>query len=143
MKVNEDGIIEIARSWLNTPWHHNQNKKGLGVDCVNFLASVAIESGYDIPPIPKKYGRIATSTEIEDYLDVHFIRKNRTKELNKTDLLLFKYSGYNTHVAIATSENTIIHASLGHGKVIEHPIDGVWWRILKNTWSFEKRWLNY
>lgn len=138
MNITEDKIIEIARSWLNTPWHHNQKQKGLGVDCVNFLASVAIESGYEIAPIPKKYGRIASSNEIESYLDLHFIRNIDKKILNKTNVLLFKYSGYNTHVGIATSHNTMIHASLPHGKVIEHPIDGVWWRILKNSWSFKK-----
>lgn len=40
-----DRIITEARSWMNTPFAHQQRVKGVGVDCVNFLAEVALATG--------------------------------------------------------------------------------------------------
>lgn len=33
-------IVEEARSWLGTPFHHHARVKGAGVDCINFPAAV-------------------------------------------------------------------------------------------------------
>lgn len=140
MIKDKNKIIEKAREWLYTPWQHNQKTKGLGVDCVNFLAALAHECNYDIPPIPKRYARLAESNEIIDYLNGYFIEKDNIYPIGKADILLFKFSGYNTHVGIATSHETMIHASSDHGCVVEHPIDGIWIRMLKKSWRFEKKW---
>lgn len=127
-------LVISAREWLGTKWQHNQCKKGLGVDCVNFLYAVAIESGLTIATIPKSYGRLAIGSEISDYLSRHFILKpNLTIE--ESNILLFQFSGYNNHVAIATGKDSMIHASASHKKVVEHTIDNRWLRILKGVWK--------
>lgn len=36
-----DAVIKEARTWLNTPFAHQQRIKGVGVDCANFLAELA------------------------------------------------------------------------------------------------------
>ncbi|HET8688175.1 MAG TPA: NlpC/P60 family protein, partial [Methanosarcina sp.] len=113
---------DIAREWLGTPWRHNCQVKGVGVDCINFLEAVAKESGYDIPPIPSHYGRTAIDDGIREYLNQYFIPSHT---ITTGTILLFQFGGYNNHVAIATSETTMIHASFRHKKVVEHPIDGL------------------
>jgi cell wall-associated NlpC family hydrolase len=36
-------ILTEARSWIGTPWHHNQACKGVGVDCARLYQSVLKE----------------------------------------------------------------------------------------------------
>jgi cell wall-associated NlpC family hydrolase len=126
-------LIEVARSWLNTPWQHNQKTKGIGVDCVNFLNAIANESGVIIEEIPEHYGRVATDNNIEEYLERNF-KKKPTKDIEKNNIILYAFSGYKNHVALATSNNTIIHANSRVGKVVEHNIDGVWLRCINSVW---------
>lgn len=128
-----DRLVESARTWVGTQWRHKQCVKGIGVDCVNFLYAVGIEAGLELSPIPESYGRVAVGDDITAYLSRHFTKKD-SFEVEKGNILLFKFSGYNNHVAIATSPNTMIHASASHGRVVEHTIDGKWLRILKGVW---------
>jgi cell wall-associated NlpC family hydrolase len=37
-------VVDSAKAWLGTPWHHEARVKGAGVDCANFLAAVYFES---------------------------------------------------------------------------------------------------
>jgi hypothetical protein len=129
-------LIKVARTWLDTPWQHNQKVKGLGVDCVNFLIAVAFESGLNIEPIPLSYGRTAIDNQIERYLERNFIKKPDLA-IEENNILLYQFSGYNNHVAIATSPTTIIHANSKEGRVVEHSIDGVWKRCLKSVWMIQ------
>jgi cell wall-associated NlpC family hydrolase len=129
-------LVLSAREWLGTAWMHRQCVKGIGVDCVNFLYAVGIDAGLDLSPIPDGYGRVAVGDDITDYLSRHFVKKDDLS-IEEGNILLFKFSGYNNHVAIATSANTMIHASASHKKVIEHSIDGKWQRILKGVWEWQ------
>lgn len=126
-------VIEVARSWLGTSWMHNQKVKGIGVDCIGFLFAVAEECGYDLPSIPSNYPRTALDDGIRKYLDANLIP---CEEIKAERVLLFQYAGFNNHVAIATSANSIIHASYTHKKVVEHPLDGIWLRTLKGVWEY-------
>ena len=129
-------VIEVARSWLGTTWMHGQRVKGIGVDCVGFLFAVASECGYDLPPLPSNYERIALKDSIREYLNTNLIAY---PDIVSEAVLLFQYSGFNNHVAIATSTNSIIHASYTHQKVVEHPLDGVWLRTLKGVWIYPEK----
>lgn len=130
-------LIKVAREWLNTPWQHNQISKGIGVDCVNFLSAIAKESGLIIEDIPRCYGRTATDNQIELYLERNFKRKIDLS-IDGNDILLYKFSGYNNHVGLATSSTTIIHANSKVGRVVEHSIDGIWKRCLTGVFVINK-----
>lgn len=131
MSLEQEKLIAIARSWIDTPWMHNQCKKGLGVDCVNFIWAVAKEAGLQGSELPLRYSRIAKYNEIESYLDGLFCQ---TDIIIPSNILLFKVSGFNNHVAYAT-EKGMIHASMSWGKVVEHSIDGYWSRNLIKQWK--------
>jgi cell wall-associated NlpC family hydrolase len=139
--IDKEKFIKIARSWLGTKWQHDQQIKGVGVDCVNFLMAVAIEYGCDLPLIPKNYNRISRNNEIVDYIADNFqiLYSKDQGDLNlmdSTDIAIFKVSGYSTHVGIITAPYTIIHSENRVGKVIEHNLDGVWLRKLHSIWRF-------
>lgn len=133
--IDKEKFIEIARSWLGTKWQHDQQIKGIGVDCVNFLMAVAIEYGCDLPPIPKNYDRISRNKEIVDYIADNFDCIT-AEEMDTTDIIIMKVSGYSTHVGIITEPYKIIHACNRTGCVIEHNLDGVWLRRLDSVWRF-------
>ena len=135
----EQVIIDNARTWIGTPWRHNQQKKGVGVDCVRFLEAVARESGIVIPALPENYNRIAQNNAMKRYLIQHFERVPHS-ERRMADVLLFQPNGLNNHIGIATSATTVIHASQRDQKVVEHNLDGIWLKMLKNggTWRLKK-----
>lgn len=43
--MTPDTLIEAARSWLGTPYHHAARLKGVGVDCGQVIIAAHIESG--------------------------------------------------------------------------------------------------
>lgn len=128
-------IIEEARSWLNTPWIHNECQKGVGVDCVNFLFAVGKTFNYECANIPERYSRISQYAEIENYLNTYFIQVDKD-DRQECDLLCFEYQGYRTHVAMVTDQG-MIHASLHRGKVVEHVIDAGWEQKLIGVWRIK------
>ena len=38
-------LVDAARSWLNTPYHHKARVKGAGVDCAQLLIGVYTDAG--------------------------------------------------------------------------------------------------
>lgn len=61
-------IVTESRTWLNTPWHHNQCLKGVGCDCVNFPYGVYQACGFEMKPIPN-YNRTPRGEKLLNYLD--------------------------------------------------------------------------
>lgn len=118
----EDKIIAEAKTWLGTPWHLNQRSKGLGVDCIRFITETLSTCGLEVGKIKNYYGKPKGNQLIE------FL--NRLQGTEVTDditpgcLLVFDISGIPWHCALATSDNTMIHATVPSG-VIETSI-GNW-----------------
>lgn len=67
MLLREEILVE-ARTWLGTPWKHNQCLKGIGCDCVNFPHAVYRTSGIAMPDL-FNYSRTPKGERILDYLD--------------------------------------------------------------------------
>ena len=67
-KVSRQQVIEEARSWLDTPWSHNQGLKSKGCDCVNFPYLVYKYLGFELPPLPN-YHRSPRKEKLLNLLD--------------------------------------------------------------------------
>ncbi|AGY57157.1 C40 family peptidase [Gloeobacter kilaueensis] len=115
-------VVTEARRWLGTPFHHRARLLGVGVDCVQLLVAVAHELGlstYEPPP----YSRHPDGRKLRAILAELCEPVGESLELAQPgDVLEVLNSRYPGHVGLAT-ERGILHASLGEGKVIEHPID--------------------
>lgn len=133
--TKREQIVLKAREWLETPYHHHQKTKGVGVDCLGLVAGIALElgiagayneesfkpfRGYSRNPNPRKMGEgmnafliPVSSPKIGDIAWIE------TRERIPS------------HLGIKVSENSIIHACAFAGKVIEAPLPGrphTWWR---------------
>ncbi len=41
-------VMEIARSWVGTKFHHQGRRKNVGVDCIGLIVGVAQELGLNV-----------------------------------------------------------------------------------------------
>jgi len=118
-------IIEEARTYLGTPFHHQGRLKGVGVDCIGLLTGVA--QGLNI-----------THHDLTGY-SRHPDGVTLLRELNKAglvpieeakpgDVLVFWMTRpyLPCHAGILTEQDTVIHTWTTIGFVTEHPFDDAW-----------------
>ena len=131
--VDATEIIQIARSWVGTPYYHHQRRKQIGVDCVNLILGIAEELGYKIPT--RNYYALPNGQELIQELDSHLIKIDQSQAAI-ADILCFKLSfvGLPTHVGIK-SDRGLIHADARTEKVVETEL-GYWERLTVGAWSF-------
>lgn len=124
--ITPDQLVNEARGWLNTPFHHQGRAKGRGVDCIGLPIGCLKELGV-VTYNPDGYAREPDGT-MEKYLSANL----EEIPMQAGALLLFKIRTNPQHIAIATDYGMIHSFSGGAKKVIEHRIDE-WWakRLLK------------
>jgi hypothetical protein len=113
-------LLREARSWIDTPWIHNHQKKGEGVDCVNFISACATSLDLDFT-IPTYYAKNPTHDMLKLALDTYLLDLHTTSFF-VGNIIAFNYCGITHHIALATSDKTIIHASARDRKVVEREI---------------------
>lgn len=109
-------ILAEARSWLDTPYHHAGDIKGVGVDCAMLLVRVFVDTGLVPPFDPRPYPpdwHLHRSAErflgwIEQFSDP-------VTEPLPGDVALFKFGRCVSHGGIVESPLVIIHADLRAG----------------------------
>jgi len=111
-------IIEEARTWLGTPWHHAARIKGVGVDCVNFIVGVYSACGL-MPAITLDYYPRDWNLHRDE---PRFIRglKEYADEIDsplKGDIVMFNFGRHAAHGAIFIEDGLIIHSYLKDGRV--------------------------
>ncbi len=121
-------IVEEARSWLNTPFHHQGRVKGVGVDCVGLVIGVAKTlqlsnfDTHDYSPIPDgKILKYLCDTEMTEITE---------NEIMLGDVVLFKFDERPQHLGIIGEYiyggNSLIHSYSQARKVIETRFDEYW-----------------
>ncbi len=116
-------VVTEARSWIGTPWVASGSAKGVGANCLGFLAGVArnvglvslvdafaLYGGFALPPHP---------TALLCGLRRH-LERTPWPQAEPADLLLFDLGDGLRHVAMLTAPETIIHAFQGKGRVVEN-----------------------
>ena len=126
--ITAEQVIEQARTWLGTPWHHQGRVCGPrgGVDCVGLFACVLLELGEPVRDLAA-YRR----TPVGDRL-LREIRE-RLPELAGPEpgclLVLATRPAAQPvpdHIGMLTFDGTLIHASASAGVVAEVAYDRRW-----------------
>ena len=116
MITNEqrDKVVEVARTWLGTKYHHMGRKKGAGVDCATFLCEVYEEAGIiehvDLEYYPMDW-HIHRATP--RYLQQLLQYVERTDKPQRGDIAMFKFGKCAAHGAIVVAWPIIIHSYFG------------------------------
>lgn len=130
MTTRQD-IVTAARKWLNTPFRH-QGRSRAGVDCGGLVYCVAQDLGYSPTPYTD-YSRSPEPSRILQVIGTECVKRS-DDIIEPGDILLMSFAGEPRHVGIATDVG-IIHAWMKPGKVVEHIIDNVWRRRIKQVYT--------
>jgi len=112
-------VIEEARGWLRTPYHHMGRVKGCGADCLTLLAEVYEAAGVlphiDVPFYPPDWN---LHRDAERYLDgVTQYAREIDGPPQAGDVAVFLYGRCFAHGAIVVAWPLLIHAWWNAGVV--------------------------
>jgi hypothetical protein len=105
-------VIDEAKTWCGTPFHHEARVKGHGVDCGQLLIAVYGACGY----MPKDYRLehyppdFALHRDREWYLSIVETFAKPVETPLPGDVVLFKWGRLYSHGGIVTEWPGIIHA---------------------------------
>ena len=133
----DHAIVQAARGWLGTPYHHQQSTKGHGADCLGLVRGVWREVvGPEVEAAPayssswKTGGEDVLLKALRRHLEpVYGISAGRVLAFRFRQGLPVK------HVAIATSPSTMIHAYHDRA-VMEVEITKSWMKMLVGAFEF-------
>ncbi|HEV7259711.1 MAG TPA: peptidase P60 [Bosea sp. (in: a-proteobacteria)] len=139
-KVSRVGIVEAARLWLGTPYHHQASLRGVGCDCLGLVRGVWRDLYGDEPEIPPPY-----SLGWAESLGVETLAEAALRHLlpivpgleRPGDVLLFRWRAHlpAKHCAILTAPDAIMHAHDG-AQVSEVAFSPWWRRHLSHAFTF-------
>jgi cell wall-associated NlpC family hydrolase len=121
-----DRIVEVAMTWLNTPFVDQQGVKGVGVDCAYFPIRVCAEVGlienfnpdYYSPQLMLHSDNDRTYIETVEKCGGHQIEESAVKP---GDLVLYFVSRTYAHGGIVISwPDVVIHPLKNRGVVLSH-----------------------
>lgn len=131
MPTRQD-IIDTARQYLDTPFHHQARVKGVGIDCAGLLICVARDLGlqhYDV----QGYSSVPSGSDFVKHLDANL---DPIQAIEPGCVLLMTFAIDPQHVAIATSENSIIHSYAIVRRCVEHDLDAKWRSSIRKIYRF-------
>jgi len=117
-------IVEVAKSWLNTPFHDCAGIKGVGVDCAYLPVCVLNESGLKLIPKPPEYAtQMMLHSDEELYLQLilRYMREITEAEVKPGDFVLYRVGRTFSHGAIVAEwPNFVIHPVRDRGVIGSH-----------------------
>jgi len=126
LKVTTTDIVNKAREYLGTPFHHQGRLKGTGVDCIGLVSGVFKELNlvsYDNVTYSRFPSGNLLMSELRKVFD-----EVQYEEVREGDILVFWFNPRTKspqHIGIKSSRG-IIHTWAGVGKVVEHSINERW-----------------
>jgi cell wall-associated NlpC family hydrolase len=121
IEAERAAVVEEAREWLRTPYHHMGRVKGAGVDCATLLAEVFARAGavprFGIPFYPPDWH---LHRDAERYLGfvLEHAREIESDPL-PADMALWRFGRCFSHGAIVVDWPLVIHAYAGKGCLLE------------------------
>ena len=116
-------IVDAARTWIGTPFHHQARLKGTGVDCVGLVIGVAkelslVEPSFDVIAYP----RVPDGTSLMHLVNLHMTEINKDI-MQPGDVIVVSFDKDPQHLGILGNYRhsglSIIHAAGRSERVIE------------------------
>lgn len=129
--------LEAARGMIDTPFHHQGRKPGVGLDCVGLLVAAARAIGYPIIDCPG----YSPDPRLDDRL-IGYLKKNLDPvegPREAGDVLVLKLNtrkGSPCHVGLLSAPGRILHAYLPARRVLDMPVKPKWWGQIHSVWRW-------
>jgi NlpC/P60 family putative phage cell wall peptidase len=130
--VGREAIVQAARSWLGTPYHHQASCKGAGSDCLGLVRGVWRElygpEPQTMPAYTPDWGSAAGVETLLEAAGRHLVKLASVGDGREGDVLVFRMrdGGVAKHAGILVAPGWLVHAQEGLG-VVEIEL-GSWWR---------------
>ena len=124
-------LVEAARAYIGTPFHHQGRVRGVGVDCVGLVVCAARDAGYTVKDTTV-YARDPDGASLVGALSEQM--QPVEGGWMPGDVLTFWVvkPGLPQHVGIYAGE-TVIHAPIGR-RVAEHRLTAQMLKKLHSVW---------
>ncbi|RYE32146.1 MAG: peptidase P60 [Hyphomicrobiales bacterium] len=133
-------IVDAARLWLGTPYHHQASLRGVGCDCLGLVRGVWRDLCGAEPEQPPPYSPSWAESLRQETLALaaeRHLQPLAVSEAQAGDVLLFRWREHlpAKHCAILVTPERIIHAHDG-AAVAEVAFTPWWRRHLSHAFSF-------
>lgn len=137
-------VVDAARGWLGTPYHHQASARGAGADCLGLVRGVWRECYGDEPmPVPaytEDWAEPQQDEVLERAATLLLKPVARERPLRAGELLLFRMrdGAVAKHLGIVAAAGpaaSFIHAYTGHG-VVESSLSTPWLRRVAGRFDF-------
>lgn len=140
MTLQREQIWHEALTWLGTPYHDLACRKGVGVDCGQFIVGVAKELGvlpftWQCPPYSPERHLHSRIDLMSGLLDACGCTPVPWEDRQPGDCLTFTFGLVVSHIAILLPGNELVHAVVDKG-VIRQPLQGSWVALHDRAWAF-------
>ncbi len=130
-RTTRAGIVEAARLWVGTPYHHQASVRGIGTDCLGLVRGVwrdVYGSDAETPPAYSRDWAEAGGEETMLAAASRHLERIEPPELAPGDVVVFRLRAgvVAKHAAIVAGALTMIHAMEG-ASVCEVSFSH-WWR---------------
>ncbi len=134
-------VVAEARSWLGTPFAHQQALKGVGVDCAQLVIATAQALGYAGDLKVGGYGQNPDPALLIGTLGARMEEINPLEAL-PGDVLLLRWDANPSHLAMVTEATgrgyegmVMLHCRADSG-VVEHHVGRAWLRRVCAAYRF-------
>lgn len=135
-------VVEEARGWLRTPYHHQGRVKGVGVDCAMILCEVYQAAGLipyiDPRPYPMDWHLHRSEERYLGWLE-QYAHRIEEVEVKPGDVVVWRFGKTFSHGAIYIGGGEIIHSYRQVGCELASIDDG---RFGKRERAFYSMWGN-
>ena len=140
VQVCRAGVVQSARSWIGTPYHHQASRRGLGTDCLGLVRGIFRElydrEAEEPPAYSPDWGEAAGRETLIEAAARHLIRRE-TSTPDPGDIVVFRMrrGAIAKHVGVMTSAASMVHAQQSVG-VIEVGFGANWQRRVVGVYCF-------
>jgi NlpC/P60 family putative phage cell wall peptidase len=133
-------VVELAITWIGTPYRHQAARKGIGCDCLGLVRGIWTELYGSAPELPAPYAADWAEFGGEDRLLMaaeRYMAGAKEARVEAGRLLLFRWRPQlpAKHAAIALDGGRMIHAYEGQMVTISAIVPS-WHRRLAGVFSF-------
>lgn len=128
--MKRQAIIQEARTWIDTPYHHLAAVKGVGCDCIGLLIGVWKELLGELPSPPPVYSPQwhlhQKESQLIQVLKGQYNFTETTGPKPGSVLCFGLAKGPAHHAGIMTERGTFVHSIKMAKRVAEVTLDNLW-----------------
>lgn len=138
--TNTDRVVDLARSWIGTPYHHQASLKGIGCDCIGLIRGVWRElygdEAEEIPAYSRDWGDVSGDDDLIGAANRHLIAVSKA-DLRDGCVFAIRWRGSASakHVCIMSRDGRFIHGYEKSG-VVETTLSPLWRTLIVGVWRY-------